>query len=195
MKIERIFKKNKGFARMKEMRESGIQTRDIAFAVKQGIVEKIKPGLYKLLSYDFDENEGLAAVCNSDKKAVICLLSAAAFYELTTYIPSEIYTALPMNTPRFNITYPPCKVFFFKGIKYEFGIEEVETGSGKIRIYSKEKTIVDLFRYKNKLGEDMALESLKTYMRRKENKTATLADAAQKLGMYKKMEAYIKGSM
>lgn len=193
--LQKIFKRNNGFARMKEMREESIQTRDIAEAVKEGIIEKIKPGLYKLVSYDFDENEGFAAVCNADKKAVICLLSAAAYHELTTFIPSEIYTALPMNTPRFNISYPPCKVYYFKGIKYELGIEEIETGSGKIKIYSKEKTIVDLFRYKNKIGEDVALEVLKTYMRSNKKRPGLLADTAQKLGMYRKMEAYIKGSM
>ncbi|MCF8241432.1 MAG: type IV toxin-antitoxin system AbiEi family antitoxin domain-containing protein [Melioribacteraceae bacterium] len=193
--LEEIFEKNKGFARMKEMREAGIQTRDITRAAEHGIIEKVKPGLYKLISYSFDENESFAAVCNANKKAIICLLSAAAFYELTTFIPSEVYTAFPMNTPRFNINYPPCKVYYFKGIKYELGIEEIETGSGKIKIYSKEKTIVDLFRYKNKLGEDMALESLKTYMRSKNKKIGLLADTAQKLKMYKKMEAYIKGGM
>lgn len=194
-KLGEIFEKNKGFARMKEMREAGVQTRDIAKAVAEGIVEKIKPGLYKLSGYPFDENESFATVCNADNKAVICLLSAASFYELTTFIPSEVYVALPMNTPRFNISYPPFKIYYFRNNKYELGIDEKKTGSGIIKIYTIEKTIVDLFRYMNKLGEDIALESLKTYMRNKNNKPGLLADIALKLGAYKKMEPYMKGAM
>ncbi|MGD8781971.1 MAG: Abortive infection protein AbiEi [Ignavibacteria bacterium] len=169
-KLEKIFEKNKGFTRMKEMREAGIQTRDIAKASADGIIAKIKPGLYKLTAYSFDENESFATVCRANKKAVICLLSAAEYYELTTFNPSEIYVALPMNTPRFNIGYPPCRVYYFERNKYELGVREIDTGSGRIKIYSKEKTIVDLFRYKNKLGEDVALESLKTYMRSRDKK-------------------------
>ncbi|MCK9212142.1 MAG: type IV toxin-antitoxin system AbiEi family antitoxin domain-containing protein [Ignavibacteriaceae bacterium] len=194
-KLIMIFENNKGFARMKEMRESGIQTRDIAKAVEEGKIEKLKPGLYKLVDYPFDEHESFASVCNVDKNAVICLLSAAAYYELTTFNPSEIYVALPMNTPRFKLNYPPVQLYYFNGKKYEIGIEEKDTASGRIKIYTREKTIVDLFRYKDKLGEDTALESLKTYMRRKNKKINILSDIAVQLGAFKKMEAYIKGAM
>ena len=68
-KLIKIFEKNKGFARMKDMREAGIQTRDIAAAVDKGKIEKLKPGLYKLADYSFDENESFASVCNANKNA------------------------------------------------------------------------------------------------------------------------------
>ena len=191
----KIFEKNKGFARMKELKEAGIQTRVIAEGVRNSIIEKIKPGLYKLIDYQFDENESFASVCRANKRAVIALLSAASYYELTTYDPPEIYVVVPHNTDKFKLAYPPVKIYYFIEKYYIPGIEEIETASGKISIYSKEKTIIDLFRYKDKLGEDVALECLKTYLRSKNRRVNLLGDMSQKMGMYKKMEAYIKGAL
>ena len=136
----------------------------------QSIIEKIKPGLYKLTDYPFDENENFASVCRANERAVIALLSAASYYELTTYDPPEIYVAVPNNTDKFELVYPPIKVYYFIDKYYQPKIDEINTESGKIKIYTKEKTIVDLFRYKNKLGEDVALESLKTYLKSRDRK-------------------------
>lgn len=194
-KIEEIFQKNKGFARMQEMRNAGIQTRDIASALEKGIIEKIKPGLYKLVDYPFDEHESFVSVCKANKRAVICLLSAASYHELTTYDPSEIYVAVPHHTDKFIFEYPPIKVYYFIDKYYQTGIEEINTPSGVVKIYNKEKTLIDLFRYQNKLGEDVALESLKTYLRSKGKKVNVLADMAIKLGIYKTMEPFIKGAL
>ncbi|MCF6268776.1 MAG: hypothetical protein L3J41_03610 [Melioribacteraceae bacterium] len=164
-KIIKIFEANKGYSRMKELRISGIQTRDIAKAVENQIIEKIKPGLYKLIDYPWDEHSGFTDVCKANPRTVICLLSAADYHQLTTFNPSEIYVAVPNNTDKFIIKYPPIKVYYFSNIFFQSGIETIETNSGQIRIYNKEKTIADLFRYINKIGEDIAIESLKEYLK------------------------------
>ncbi len=194
-KILKIFQKNKGFTRMTELKNSGIHTRTISKAVAEGIIEKIKPGLYKLVDYSFDENESFAAVCNANKNAVICLLSAASYHELTTFNPLEVYTAVPMNTPRFNLEYPPVNLFYFSTGVYKPGIEVINTNSGKIRVYNKEKTIADLFRYFNKVGEDIVLESLKSYVKDKRKSVPKLIEYARQTGIYKKMEPYLKGML
>lgn len=194
-KLIEVFEKNKGFARMKELRDAGVQTRDIAAAVGNGKIEKLKPGLYKLIDYPFDESESFAAVCNAKKNAVICLLSAASYHELTTFNPFEVYTAVPMNTPRFNLKYPPVSLFYFSDRVYKPGIEEINTNSGKIRVYNKEKTIADLFRYINKVGEDIVLESLKSYVRNKRKSVPKLIELSRQTGIYKKMEPYLKGML
>lgn len=75
--IIEIFEINKGFARMGKLKAKGIHTRRIAQVLKEGIIERIKPGLYKLVDYPWDEHEGFADVCNAHKNAVICLLSSA----------------------------------------------------------------------------------------------------------------------
>lgn len=194
-KMLKIFERNKGFARMTELKNSGIHTRTISKAVVEGVIEKIKPGLYKLVDYSFDENESFAAVCNVNKNAVICLLSAASYHELTTFNPFEVYTAVPMNTPRFNLEYPPVNLFYFSARVYKPGIEEINTGSGKIKVYNKEKTIADLFRYINKVGEDIVLESLKAYVKDKRKSVPKLIEITRQTGIYKKMEPYLKGML
>ena len=191
----KVFKRNNGFARMKELKESGIHTRKVAKAVSEGVIEKIEPGLYKLVDYPWDEHSGFSEVCRVDKNAVICLLSAVSYYELTTFDPAEIYVAVPTNTPRFNLDYPPVKVYYFIEKYYKPGIEEMDTPSGKIRIYNKEKSLGDLFRYINKLGEDVALESLKTYMSNANRDLAKLHKYSVICGVKDKMEPYIKGMM
>ena len=191
--IIKIFEEHNGYSRMKELREEGIQTRDIAEALKQGIIEKVKPGLYKLINYPWDEHSGYADVCNSNKKAIICLLSAASYYELTTFNPSEVYVAVPNNTDKFNLKYPPIRVYYFADSYYDHGIETLKTKSGIVRIYNKEKTIGDLFRYMNKLGEDLAVESLKEYLkRRKEMNIPRLIEYSEICGVKKKIEPMIK---
>ncbi len=192
-KITKILKHNKGYSRMNELRQAGIQTRDIAKAVENKIIEKVKPGLYKLVDYPWDEHESFADVCNSNKKAVICLLSAADYYQLTTFNPSEIYVAVPNNTDKFILEYPPIKVYYFADSYYKPGIETIETKSGTIRIYNKEKTIGDLFRYINKLGGDIAVESLKEYLKnRKERNISKLIEYSELCGVKKKVEPMVK---
>ena len=73
-RIVDIFNKNHGYARMKFLREEGVQTRDIARGVDEGILEKIKPGLYKLIEYPWDEHEGFVDTCNANKNVVIIMI-------------------------------------------------------------------------------------------------------------------------
>ena len=94
-----------------------------------------------------------------------------------------------MNTPRFNLEYPPVNLFYFSAKVYKLGIEEININSGKIKVYNKEKTICDLFRYINKLGEDVTFESLKEYLRNKRNRNIPkLLEYSEICGVKKKLE-------
>lgn len=189
-----IFNKKHGYARMKYLREKGVQTRDIAKALEEGILEKIKPGLYKLVDYPWDEFEGFVDICNANKNAVICLLSAAAHWELTTFNPDQINVAIPRSTDKFKLDYLPIKVYYFGKKNYPIGIETVKTKSGSFKIYDREKTICDLFRYQKKIGEDIVIESLKTYIREKTNRSVPkLLDYAEKNNVTKKIQPLLKG--
>jgi len=191
-KLLKIFEDHKGYARMKHLKNSGVQTRTIAKAVSEGIIEKIKPGLYKLVNYPYDEHESFVDVCNSHKKAVICLTSAAEYFELTTFNPSYISVAVPHNTPGFKLEYPPIQVFYFTNKYYEIGIDEVITKSGIIKIYNIEKTICDLFRYRNKIGDDIVIECLKNYLKLKKRDLNKLFDYAETLNVKEKILPYVK---
>lgn len=192
-KLLKIFDDQNGYAKMYELRKKGVQTRTIAEAVSKGIIEKVKPGLYKLVNYPWDEHGSFADICNANMKAVICLTSASEYYELTTFNPSYVAVAVPHNTPKFNLDYPPIKVYYFTDSYYSPGIESLKTKSGVVRIYNKEKTIGDLFRYISKIGEDIAVESLKTYLQNKKQRNISkLLEFSEICGVKKKVEPMIK---
>jgi len=195
-RIADVFNKKHGYARMKYLREEGVQTRDIATAVEEGILEKIKPGLYKLVNYHWDEYEGFVDICSANKNAVICLMSAAAYWELSTFDPSQINVAVPRSTDKFQLNYPPIKVYYFGKKNYPDGMESIKTKSGIFKIYNKEKTICDLFRYQKKIGEDLTIESLKTYVANKKNRNIPrLLDYAEKNNVTKKLQPLLKGML
>jgi len=174
-------KKNGGFATMKELKEANIHTRDIAKLVKENVIVKIKPGIYRLADYTFfkDVNVSLITVCRAEPQAVICLISAMDYYEMTDFNPSEIYYAIPHSRKSKSIIYPPVKTFYFRDRFYNPGIENIKTKYGELRVYNKEKTICDMFRYRNKFGEELAMQALKNYLEQKKKSIASLIKYAE----------------
>jgi len=193
-KIISIFKAHGGFARSKELKQASVHTRDIARLVDEGVLERIKPGLYRMA--DLPQTNGVPIsfidVCQAVPTGVICLLSALDYYELTTFNPSEIYVALRHSAKLPKIEYPPIRKYFFRDRFYFCGIKEIKTAHGVVRIYNQEKSICDMFRYRNKLGEDIALESLKNYLKRKGADINKLMEYAVQCQVQTVMEAYVK---
>jgi len=165
--IIKLFIKNKGYARMKDMKASGFQTRDIRNLLKADRIVKVKSGIYRLADTQLGESSGLVEVCLAMPKAVICLSSALAFHELTTFVPTAITYAIPRSDKPVKLAHPSTEPYFFSEAQYKTGVERRETKFGGIRLYGMEKTICDCFRFRNKLGEDIALEGLKEYLRRR----------------------------
>jgi predicted transcriptional regulator of viral defense system len=191
-KLIKIFEKNKGYARMQELRNQKIHSRDIAKSVSDGSIEKVKPGLYKLVDYPWDENSSFVDICNSNKKSVICLISAVMYYNLTTFNSSYVTVAVPHNTPSFKLDYPPIQVYYFPRKYYEVGIEEINTKNGLVRIYNQEKSICDLFRYRTKIGDDIVIESLKNYLKQKKRDINKLLEYAEILRVKEKILPFVK---
>jgi len=164
--IIKYFKSHGGYVRMSELKSAAFSTRDIAGLVGSGVIDKIKPGLYRLgeMSVTAEECMEMVDICRAYPKAVVCLASALAFYELTTFNPQEIFIALPHNHRALRMDYPPLRTYFFHDRFYDWGISTIKKRFGEIRIYEPEKAICDTFRYRGKLGEDLALEALKNYL-------------------------------
>ncbi|MDO3379350.1 type IV toxin-antitoxin system AbiEi family antitoxin domain-containing protein [Geoalkalibacter halelectricus] len=178
-KLIDYLKSTGGYARMKDLRAAGFQTREISDQVAAGLIERVKPGLYRLADLvDSAEHAGLVDVCHAIPDGVICLISALDYHGLTTFNPSEVYVAIPHGDKPPRMHYPPIKPFYFRERFYLPGIEKVSTPAGEIRIYGPEKTIGDLFRYRRKLGEDLALEGLKEYLKRKDANIPRLLEYA-----------------
>jgi predicted transcriptional regulator of viral defense system len=193
-KIIELFKRQGGYVRMKELRAASVHTRDIQRLVAEGVIEKVKPGLYKLVDLEVSGRVpiGFVDVCRAIPVGVICLLSALDYWDLTTFAPSQIYAAVPNSFRPPHIEYPPVNIYYFRERFYECGIETLTTSMGEVRIYNREKTICDVFRYRNKLGEDVALEGLKNYITTKGMSIKTLYDYAERCQVKTVIAPYLK---
>lgn len=190
-----IFKKHYGYAYLKELKAQGVHTDTIRRLLAQGKIEKIKPGLYRLSDFPIVAHQGFVDVCMAMPRAVICLHSALSYYELTTTVPHMVMVALPRQAKAPQIKYPPVKVFYFSHSNYETGVKTVGTDTGDFRIYDVEKTIVDCFRYRNRLGEDVAVEGLKNYLKTKNKDLNRLFFYARKGRMYRIIKPYVEALM
>ena len=190
-----IFKKNYGYAYLKDLKAQGVHTDVIRKLLAEGEIEKIKPGLYRLADLPVMAHQGFVDVCMAMPKAVICLHSALSYYGLTTTVPAVVMVAMPREAKAPRIQYPPVKVFYFSCSNYETGVEKIHTEMGDFRIYDVEKTIVDCFRYRNRLGEDVAVEGLKNYLKRKSINLNRLFSYARKGRMYRVIKPYVEALM
>jgi predicted transcriptional regulator of viral defense system len=130
-----------------------------------GKLERVGRGLYRLADLPPMGNPDLTAVSLMAPKGVLCLISALAWHGLTTQIPHDVYLALPRGATPPRVDYPPVRVFWFKDRAFSEGIETHQVDGVSLRIYGVEKTLADCFKYRNKLGLDMAVEALKRYVR------------------------------
>jgi len=132
-----------------------------------GVVQRLGRGLYRLTDLPPLKNPDLATVAASIPGAVVCLISALAFHEMTTQIPHEVHVALRRGAEPPRIKDPPLRIFWFTGNSFTKGIETRRLDGTRLRVYSPEKTLADCFKYRNKLGLDIVLEALKLYRTRK----------------------------
>ena len=165
---EEIFHQYGGQLKMSDAIKHGI-TRYMLYSLRdKGIIEQISRGLYRLTNLPSLSNQDLVAVSLRAPHAVICLTSALSYHELTTQIPHVISVAVPREAHLPSIDYPPTQAYRFSGEAYQSGIEEHIIGEVSIKIYSPEKTLVDCFKYRNKIGMDIVLEAIKLYRTRKQ---------------------------
>lgn len=166
-KIYKIFNSRKGFAGTKNLLTAGIHWRDIKKLKDEDKIIRVKNGLYRLAEVPIISNQGFIDLAYAVPDGVICLLSALSYHELTTFNPLIISIAVCRGSRMPKIEYPPVEFYYFSKKQFEAGIDEVKIKGNKIRVYSPEKTVCDCFRYRNKLGLDIAKEGLSEYLKRK----------------------------
>ena len=175
---------------MSELRSVGFQTRNSAKLCEQGSLEKVKSGLYKLSSSDV--TSGYVDVSKAIPEAVIAVASALSFHELTTFNPSKVHITIPHGAKPKEINFPPVEVYYFRKAQYEPGIEQVNVQGHDVRMYNREKTVCDMFRYRNKLGEDLALEGLQNYLNRSDSNLNELGKYMKLCRVKTVMKPYLK---
>ena len=141
----------------------GVHPRTLYAMRDAGVLEQLSRGLYRLTELPPLSSPDLVIIALKVPQAVVCLLSALSFYELSTQIPASVHIALNRHTERPRLDYPPLRLFRFSGAAFHEGIETHLIDDIPVRIYGVEKSIADSFKYRRKIGLDVALEALKTY--------------------------------
>lgn len=189
--IER-FREHHGTFRMSEALEAGINRNTLYAMVETGKVERLSRGLYRLTSAPELEAPDLYTVAARVPRGVICLISALAYHELTTQVPHAVDVAVEQGSRTPRLDYPPVNVYHFSGDAFTEGVETVEMNGMEVRIYSAEKSIADIFKFRNKLGLDTAIEALRTWVGRRSSKPDTLMHYARVCRMENVMRPYLE---
>ena len=157
-----FFQEHGGVARFSAILKAGFHADSLTSLEKEGKVEKIGRGLYRLINHSIETHPDLVMATLQAPRGVICLITALAFHEATDEIPRQIDIAIPRLTHANKIKYPPVKFYRFSKTAWEAGIEEHTFDGHKVRVYSLAKTIADCFKFRSKVGIDVAREALKT---------------------------------
>lgn len=174
-----IFRRHGGILRMSAALDAGISRRTLYAMHAEGILERLSRGVYRLSSLPGLEAPDLVTVATRAPNGVICLISALAVHELTTQVPHAVDIAIVRGTEKPRIDYPPVNVYWFSGEAFSSGIEVHTVDGTQIRVYAAEKSIADAFKYRNKIGLEVALEALRTWRSRRQTKIEQLLDYAR----------------
>lgn len=162
-----VLARQAGILRPRDAGAIGIPRSVFTRLEKQGVLQRSGRGLYMLTdAADVTEHHTLAEACKRVPQGVICLLSALRFHDLTTQAPFEIWLAIPQHQWRPVVDYPPLRITRFSGQAFTAGIEEHQIEGVTVRVYSAAKTIADCFKYRHKIGLDVALEALQDCRRK-----------------------------
>jgi predicted transcriptional regulator of viral defense system len=126
-----------------------------------GKLQRISRGLYVLPGSGATEHHSMAEACKRVPKGVVCLLSALSFHELTTQAPFEVWLAIGEKAWRPRLEYPPLRIVHFSKTALNAGVEEHQIEGVNVHVYSPAKTVADCFKYRNKIGLDVAIEALR----------------------------------
>jgi predicted transcriptional regulator of viral defense system len=153
--------------RTRELEAQGIPRPKIRKLVSSGKLQRVGRGLYTRPDVSVEENHALAEVGKRIPKAIVCLLSALRFHNLTTQAPHEIWVALDRKARRPKADYLPLRVVRFSGAALQEGREQHTIEGVPVCVYNSGKTVADCFKYRNKIGLDVALEALREAWRKR----------------------------
>lgn len=164
---ERIFREHGGHLRMAQAVRLGITRRELYSLRDRGIIEQVSRGTYRLAELEPPGSPDLVTVGLRYPHAVVCLVSALSWHEITTQIPRTVSVAIPRNARPPKLEYPPLTVHRFSAEAFDAGVEDHDIDGVRVKIYSPEKTLADCFKFRNRLGMDVVLEALKLYRERR----------------------------
>ncbi len=183
---------HKKFITTAELKDKGYSYYKIKKLEEDGILLRINRSTYENLSYKGDENDFFSAEAYVPD-GVICLLSAARYYELTSFLPDTVDVAIERKKKVNTLPeWPEIKIFYFNPSRMDIGVTEVRDGDNCFHIFDIEKTVVDIVYYRNRVGIEETTEILKNYLKRRDRKIDRLFAYAKLLRCEKVMRTYLE---
>jgi predicted transcriptional regulator of viral defense system len=160
-----------GIVRPRDIEAIGLPREYLVRLHRQGRLSRPGRGIYTLPDANITERHSYAEVAKRVPEAVICLLSALAFHEITTQSPPAIWIALRKGARRPALTSSSLRIVRLSGPSLTEGTENHQVEGVPVRVYSASKTVADCFKFRNKIGLDIAIEALKDCLRQKRANT------------------------
>jgi predicted transcriptional regulator of viral defense system len=163
--------------------------------VREGEAERVARGVYRLSASESTELETVAAVSARVPGAIVCLLSALAIHGIGTELPREVWIGLDRKARKPRIDDLPVRIVRFSGAMLRYGVETRVVQGVEVRITSAARTVVDCFRYRNKIGIDVALEALRDAVGQRPAIVNEIVRAAQVCRIYSVMRPYLEATV
>ena len=171
-----------GAFRPRDVAAVGVHPEDIRRLHRKGLLRRPGRGLYELADSEPVPNQSLIEICTRAPQGVICLLSALRFHEIGTQLPHKLWLAIPGKANRPRVDFQAMEIIRLTGKMYHLGIEEHTTPAGSFRVYGIAKTVVDCFRFRNKIGLDIVVEALREVMFHRRRYKVTVSDLYELAG-------------
>jgi len=156
-----------GILRPRDLERYKIPRQYLYRLTNRGLLQRVGRGLYSLPDISPTEHRSLVEASKRVPNAVVCLLSALSFHDLTTQAPSEVWLAIDVKARRPKVDWPPLRFARFSEASRNAGIEEHSIEGVSVRVYNPAKTVADCFKYRNKIGLDVAIEALRDCRRQR----------------------------
>lgn len=188
----KTFAENKKFITTAELKDMGYSYYKIGKLEEQGILSRVNRSTYENLTYKGDENDFFSAEAFVPN-GVICLMSAARYYELTNFLPDAVDVAIERKKKVNTLPeWPEIRIFYFDTSRMNFGVTEVRDGDNCFHIFDIEKTVVDIIYYRNKIGIEETSEVLRNYLKRRDRQIDRLYAYAKRLRCEKIVRTYLE---
>ena len=182
--------RNKGIFRLTEARALGLHPEQVRRLIRQGRLTRLARGLYTAASAVPTEHHTLAEVAKRVPKGIVCLLTALRFHGIGTQHPREVWLAVDRRAGVPRIDVAPIRVVRLSGAALTAGIDEHDVEGVTVRMTSPARTVVDCFKFRNKIGVDVAVEALRDYRRLRKGTVDDLWRQADQLRMKRVIRPY-----
>lgn len=188
--IETLRRQN--VARLSELLATGATAAAVSRLERDGTIVRLSRGLYQLADSPLELHQPLVEAAKLVPKGVICLISALSYHELTDQIPRRVWVAIGQKDWRPHISYPPIRFVRFSPEALTRHVDTHFIEGTEIRITNPARTIVDLFKYRTKIGPNIAIEGLKEALRTRKASPAEIHHIAVEMKQWKVIQPYLE---